>query len=135
MRRNIVCVLLVAVGLGIVTAPALAGKSGGSGANAATIAFANPDNSSATTAPSAGGTVYFAVTSKLAGRQLLVVTNRCWRDGAVVYNQYSQVVNGLAGPFTVNLESPGPVNCEAFVWAYPNMTTPLSGGYMTYKVS
>lgn len=135
MRRNLAYLLLVAVGLGTTTAPALAGKSGGSGAKTATIAFANPDGSSATTAPSAGGTVYFAVTSKLADRQLLVVTNRCWRDGAVVYNQYAQVMNGLAGPFTISLDSPGPANCEAFVWAYPDMTTPLTGGYMTYSLS
>src|SRR5215472_10032034 len=132
MRRNLVCLLLVVVGLGIGTAPALAGKSGGSGANTATIAFANPNGSSSTPAPSPGGTVYFAVTSRLAGRQLLVVTNRCWRDGTVVYNQYAQVVNGLAGPFTINLDSSGPASCEAFVWAYPNMTTPLSGGRLTY---
>lgn len=135
MRRYLVSLLLVVVGLAVATAPALAGKSGGSGTKTATIAFANPDGSSATTAPSAGGTVYFAVTSKLAGRQLLVVTNRCWRDGAVVYNQYAQVLNGLAGPFTINLDSPGPASCEAFVWAYPDMTTPLSGGYMTYNLS
>jgi hypothetical protein len=135
MRRNLVCLLLVAVGIGIGTAPAFAGKSGGSGGNSATIAFANSDGSSSTTAPSAGSTVYFAVTSKLAGRQLLVVTNRCWRNGALVYNQYAQVVNGLAGPFTINLDSSGPASCEAFVWAYPTMTTPLSGGYMTYSLS
>jgi hypothetical protein len=133
MHRQPRLTLLLLALIAFAATPALAAKSGGK--KTATISFASADGASASIAPTNGNTVTFAVSSPLEGRTLLVVTNRCWRDGQVVYNEYGTVTNGSAGPFTLSLTGTGSATCEAYVWAFPDSTTPLSGGWMGYTVS
>lgn len=133
MHRQARLTLLLLALVALAATPALAAKGGGK--KTATISFASVNGASASIAATNGSTVTFAVSSPLAGRELLVVTNRCWRDGQVVYNEYGTVTDGFAGPFTLSLSGTGPASCEAYVWAYPDSTTPLSGGWMGYTVS
>ena len=133
-RRHIFFALTVAV-LAVAATPAIAAKGGGGGKTQASISFASVDGRVSTDSPARGSTVWFSVESALASREFLAVTNRCWRNGAVVYNEYKAVADGTAGAFTMTIEGEGAAQCEAFVWSYPNTTTPLRGGSMTYEVS
>jgi len=131
MSKRIALIAVLCLALSAV--PAFGAKGGGK--TQASISFASAGNG-ATIAPTNGSSVSFAVDSSLASKVVLAVTNRCWENGAVVYNQYSVVSNGLAGPFTIGVPAgTGTASCEAYVWAWPDSTTPLSGGWMGYSIS
>jgi hypothetical protein len=129
MSKRITLTAIAVLCCAVAAAPAFAGKGS---RTQATISFASIGNA-ATVAPSDGSSVSFAVSSSLASKTVLVVTNRCWRDGVVVYNEYHAVSAGGAGPFTINAGS-GAAKCEAYVWAFPDSTTPLTGGWMGYSI-
>jgi hypothetical protein len=142
MSRRLAVLTVAALSLILAAAfPAFAAKGGGSAGaqsgskTSTTISFA-PTNRLVSTAVTNNSSVSFTVTSSALNKTLLVVTNRCWRDGAVVYNEYKAVgSDGLAGPFTLTASGTGDAKCEAFVWEYPDPTVPLSGGSMAYDLS
>src|SRR4051812_22298934 len=98
MSKRIILTAIAVLCCAVAAAPAFAGKGS---RTQATISFASVGNA-AKASPSNGSTVSFAVSSSLASKTVLVVTNRCWRDGVVVYNEYHAVSGGGAGPFTIN---------------------------------
>jgi hypothetical protein len=131
MSKKIALIGITVLALSLAAVPAFGAKGG---KTQASIAFAGA-GSGAAIAPTNGSSVSFAVSSSLASKSVLVVTNRCWRDGVVVYNEYHTVSGGLAGPFTISISGSGSNDCEAYVWAFPDSTTPLSGGWMGYSVT
>jgi hypothetical protein len=134
MTRYLKLVSLAAICILALAAPAFGAKGGNGGGGAvATIAFATPPGS-ASTLPSHGSQVNFAVTANVKPSQLysLWVANICSQNGVTVSAEYHPVSNSLAGPFT--LGSSGE-QCTAYVWLFPDAWTPLSGGSMTYSVS
>lgn len=131
MSKKLVLIGITILALSLAAVPAFGAKGG---KTQASIAFASAGNGAAV-APANGSNVSFAVTSSLASKTVLVVTNRCWRDGALVYNEYHAVSDGISGPFTMSVSGTGAASCEAFVWAFPDSTTPLSGGWMGYSVT
>ena len=124
---------LAIVILAVASTPAIAARGGGGGKDKASISFASVDGRIDASTVSNGSTVSFAVESALESRELLVVTNRCWRNGQVVYNEYRAVDGGLAGHFTIALSGEGAATCEAYVWAYPDSVAVVKGGWMGYS--
>lgn len=105
----------------------------------ATISLAG--QSSLPAAPAAGGTVSFAVSAtavKQSDLYYLWVANLCYQDGNLVSAKYLPVQhpgpNGLAGSFSLDWPGGGAAQCTAYVWMFPQSSTPLKGATMTYSV-
>jgi hypothetical protein len=106
----------------------------------ATISLAGQSGLAA--APHAGGTVSFAVSAtavKQSDLYYLWVANLCYQNGNLVSAKYLPVQNpgpnGLAGSFSLDWSGGGAAQCTAYVWMFPQSSTPLKGALMTYTVS
>jgi len=107
----------------------------------ATISFANKTGFAAA-APAAGGGVSFAVNAsavKQSDLYYLWVANLCYQNGNLVSAKYLAVQNpgpnGLAGEFKLDWAGGGAAQCTAYVWMFPQSSTPLKGASMNYSVS
>ena len=107
----------------------------------ATISFGNTTGFAAA-APAAGGRVSFAVNAsavKQSDLYYLWVANLCYQNGDLVSAKYLSVQNpgpdGLAGEFELVWPGGGAAKCTAYVWMFPQPSTPLKGASMTYSVS
>jgi hypothetical protein len=106
----------------------------------AKISFASATDA-ATAAPKAGGTVSFSVNAsavKQSDLYFLWVANLCYQNGNLVYARYLPIQNpgsnGLAGAFSLDWSGGGAAECMAYVWMFPQSSTPLRGASMTYSV-
>jgi hypothetical protein len=69
----------------------------------------------------------------------LWVANLCYQNGNLVSAKYLPVQNpgpnGLAGAFSLDWTGGGAAQCMAYVWMFPQSSTPLKGASMNYSVS
>ena len=112
------------------------GGNGGGGNYSGTIDVAATGVGIASDDLSWGDDVIFMVDASVKERDLykLWVTTKCSMDGAGVYTEHKPVRDGVAGPFTLGLESwEGTGECTAWVWVFDSSKT-VSGAVMTYSV-